>query len=291
MHQFFLPGCPEPLCPAEDELTNIQWRKVDEIHQAWQQGEAFYLPPILRVMRALASESGNERIEHAIRQLQEHPSNLIESREVVEGLRVQAYRTPTLPPAQNTNTFFLGTHRLLVVDPATPYEDEQGRFDALMKRLLAEGRRFEAVILSHHHADHVGDAKRVAERWSLPVWGHRLTAEKLGLTFDRYLEEGDVLEGWRVLHTPGHAPGHLCFWHPEKQALVAADMVAEESTIIIEPHDGGNLKEYLESLERLIALNPRSLVPSHGHLRADGGHLLSQTLAHRKSESLKLRAT
>ena len=289
VHQFFLADCPEALCAAQDELTDIEWRGIDDIHQAWLNGEAFYLPPILRVMRALASERGEGRIENAIRQLQEHPSNPIESREVIGGLRVQAYRTPTLPPAEHTNTFFLGSHRLLIVDPATPDEKEQERFDALVKRLLAEGRRFEAVVLSHHHADHVGDAQRVAERWSLPIWGHQLTAEKLGMSFERYLDEGDVFDGWQILHTPGHAPGHLCFWHEEKRALVVADMVAEESTIIIEPHDGGNLKAYMRSLERLIALVPRSLVPSHGHLRTDGSQLLLQTLEHRKKRITQIK--
>ena len=289
VHQFFLEDCPEPLCPAQDELTDIQWRSVEDIHQAWLNGEAFYLPPILRVMRALASENGEGRMENAIRQLQEHPSNPIESREVIGGLRVQAYRTPTLPPAEHTNTFFLGSHRLFIVDPATPDEIERERFDALIRRMLAEGRRFEAVILSHHHADHVGDAQRVAERWSLPIWGHQLTADKLGMDFDRYLDDGHDIDGWEVLHTPGHAPGHLCFWHAEKRALVAADMVAEESTIIIEPHDGGNLQAYMQSLERLIALKPRSLVPSHGHLRTDGSHLLAQTLAHRKKRITQIK--
>ncbi|MBL92921.1 MAG: hypothetical protein CMH56_14050 [Myxococcales bacterium] len=289
VHQFFLKDCPDPICPAQDELTDIQWRRVDDVHQAWLNGEAFYLPPILRVMRALGSERGEGRMENAIRQLQEHPSNPIESREVIGGLRVQAYRTPTLPPAAHTNTFFLGSHRLLIVDPATPDAAEQERFDALVKRLLAEGRRFEAVVLSHHHADHVGDAQRVAERWSLPIWGHQCTADKLGMTFDRYLEEGDAFDGWQFLHTPGHAVGHLCFWHAEKRALVAADMVAEESTIIIEPHDGGDLKAYMQSLERLIALQPRSLVPSHGHLRTDGSHLLAQTLDHRKKRVTQIQ--
>ena len=147
---------------------------------------------------------------------------------------------------------------------------------------MAEGKEPKAIVLSHHHHDHVGDAQRVAQKWRLPIWGHKQTAEKLSLNFDRYLMDGDALGSWHLLHTPGHAVGHLCFWNPQQRSLVAADMVAEESTIIIEPHDGGILKAYMESLKRLIALKPKTLTPSHGHLRTDGAALLSQTLSHRQ---------
>ena len=67
-------------------------------------------------------------------------------------------------------------------------------------------------------------------------------------------------------------------------------MVAEDSTIIIEPHDGGELKTYMESLKRLIALQPRTLTPSHGHLRTDGTTLLRQTLEHRQKRIAQIRA-
>ena len=70
----------------------------------------------------------------------------------------------------------------------------------------------------------------------------------------------DAIDTWTginlalgITRTPGHA-GHLCFWQPTQKTLVAADMVAEDSTIIIEPHDGGELAAYMASLKRLIAL-------------------------------------
>jgi endoribonuclease LACTB2 len=282
VHQFFLNDCPKPQMPMQDELTQVQWRSVEVIDKGWREGQFAYLPPILRVMNALTLFAGASRVPEAIKWLQQNDADSIECREVLAGLCVQAYQTPTLPPATRTNTFLLGTKELYIVDPATPYGPEQERFDKLMTRLLAEGKTLKAVVLSHHHSDHVGDAQRVATKWSLPIWGHQLTAEKLDLTFDRYLDEGDVLGSWTLLHTPGHAPGHFCFWQAEQRSLVAADMVAEDSTIIIEPHDGGELKTYMESLKRLIALQPRTLTPSHGHLRTDGTALLEHTLSHRQ---------
>ena len=182
----------------------------------------------------------------------------------------------------NTCQYFYFRVRIFIIDPATPYESEQTRFDQLLERLTAEGKKLKAVVLSHHHHDHVGDARRVALKWGLPIWGHKQTSEKLGYTFERYLVDGDYLGRWQALHTPGHAVGHLCFWCPEQRSLIAADMVAEESTIIIEPHDGGTLKAYMESLRRLIALEPKTLTPSHGHLRTDGVELLRKTLSHRE---------
>ena len=289
VHQFFLKGCPEPQMEMQDELTDVTWRAITDIDQGWRAGYFAYLPPILRVMRALTRFGGTSRIPQAIKALQKNPAPSIEYREVLAGLGVQAYQTPTLPPATRTNMFLLGSENLFLVDPATPYPEEQSRCDALLERLVTQGKNLKAVVLSHHHHDHVGDATRISQKWDIPIWGHRKTAEKLNMNFDRYLDEGDQLGAWHLLHTPGHAPGHLCFWQPTQKTLVAADMVAEDSTIIIEPHDGGELAAYMASLKRLIALGPRTLTPSHGHLRTDGETLLRKTLAHREQRILQIK--
>src|SRR4028119_2312116 len=50
--------------------------------------------------------------------------------------------------------------------------------------------------------------------------------------------DGPEPQAWQVLHTPGHAPGHVCLYEPALGALVAGDMAAGAGTILTTPGDG-----------------------------------------------------
>jgi glyoxylase-like metal-dependent hydrolase (beta-lactamase superfamily II) len=68
----------------------------------------------------------------------------------------------------------------------------------------------------------------------------------------------------RALHTPGHAPGHLCFVEEGGLgSVLAGDLLSAVSTIVIDPPEG-DMDAYLASLERLLATGPRTLFPGHG---------------------------
>ena len=66
-----------------------------------------------------------------------------------------------------------------------------------------------------------------------------------------------------AIHTPGHAPGHLCFLESSSRALIAGDMVAGVGTILIEPGDG-DMQQYLTSLQQMDELDTAQLLPAHG---------------------------
>ena len=195
-------------------------------------------------------------------------------RELSRSLEAFAVRTPTLPPATHTNSYALGSRDVLLVEPATPYEDEQRAWIAWARALPSSGRRAVAILATHHHPDHVGGLDVLARELGLGVWAHPLTVERLPAEqralVTRRLAEGEeiVLEGpvpaaWRVLHTPGHAPGHVCLFEPESGAVVVGDMVASVGTILVEPGDG-DMTVYLEQLARLEALGARVALPAHG---------------------------
>src|SRR5262249_1179236 len=91
-----------------------------------------------------------------------------------------------------------------------------------------------------------------------------------------------------AMHTPGHAPGHLCFWHPGDRWLIAGDMVASIGTIIIDPDDAGDMAAYIAQLERLDALPLRRILPAHGEPIDQPHERLGFYVAHRLERERKV---
>jgi glyoxylase-like metal-dependent hydrolase (beta-lactamase superfamily II) len=212
---------------------------------------------------------------------------------VSDGIRVLPVRTPTLPPATHTNVYILGHGRLALVDPASPYDDEQARLDAAVDELQRQGERVVEVVLTHHHVDHVSGAAHVAARLGVGVAAHAVTATRLKgrLEVTRLIGDGERLEqGLRAMWTPGHAPGHLCFVDERSRAVVAGDMVASVGTIIVEPDDGGDMRVYLDSLRALRALDASVLLPAHGPPIRDANGKLDFYVAHRLEREARVLA-
>lgn len=196
---------------------------------------------------------------------------MLAPRTIARGVELVSARTPTLPPATHTNSYAIGERELVLVEPATPHEDEQRAWLAWARALASQGRTLVALALTHHHLDHVGGAALFARELGLPIWAHAATAARLPeLPIARRLDEGELLtldgavpQRWTVLHTPGHAPGHVCFLEASEGVVLVGDMVATVGTILIEPNDG-DMRAYLAQLERLASLDARVALPAHG---------------------------
>jgi len=203
-------------------------------------------------------------------------------------IRVLALRTPTLPPAAHTNVYLVGpdTGPVVVVDPGSPYPEEQALLDAVLAELP-----IAAVLLTHHHGDHIGGAAALATRWSVPIAAHAATARRLEGIVDvtQLIADGEMVHGMTAVHTPGHAEGHLCFEVPSPlgSATIAGDMVAGVGTILIDPSEG-DMAHYLESLERLLARPATMLLPAHGPAIPDGSAKLVEYLAHRRMREARV---
>ena len=215
-------------------------------------------------------------------------------------LRRLPLRSPTLPPAEHTNLYVIGQRDLLLVDPGTPDERENQRALAVLEELADEGHRVRGILLSHHHFDHTSGLTQLRRHLDVPVYAHAETAKHLhhlGQPVDRLLDEGDVLpfgpEGLQVLHTPGHAAGHLCLLDRASHSLIVGDMVASIGTILIETTDGGDMRLYIESLRRLQDLAQQAalrLWPAHGASVAAGAMLLAAYIHHRAMREEKVMA-
>ncbi|MCB9650199.1 MAG: MBL fold metallo-hydrolase [Deltaproteobacteria bacterium] len=283
----------------DGEMRDPEWadpRAVLRAHLA----QAVLLPP--PTQWALSQVAAG--LEGVAARLVAHPGARGEEHldfEPLAGIRALPLLSPTLPPATTTNAYLLGHEKLLVVDPAAYDADERDKLLCLLEARMDRGATLEAVVLTHHHGDHVGAAEWLRKKLHAPVWAHPLTRDllvgKVGV--DRTLSEGDVLDlgldeagvpfTWRVLHTPGHARGHIVLedLRPGGRALVVGDMVAAIGSIIIDP-DEGDMAEYLAQLARLRALPPRVLLPAHGPPIVDGYGKLDEYIAHRLMRERKV---
>lgn len=209
---------------------------------------------------------------------------------VAAGVLRFATRTPTLPPATHTNSYALeGGGQSILVEPASPYPDQQHGFLSWVRALES---RPTAIVATHHHPDHVGGAAFYARELGLPLWAHAKTAALLPeLSFARLLADGDVLRlgttAWQVLHTPGHASGHVCLHDADNATLVVGDMVASVGTILIPPDDG-DMGEYLRQLERLAQLDAKWALPAHGDPIDTPSVLFRAYVAHRLAREQKV---
>jgi endoribonuclease LACTB2 len=279
------------------ELETGEWLRPHEALQHWTEGGCLIVTPILSALLALAE--GAHDFAPRLHSVSQDTRDLWEQRiEMRQGFFLSPLRTPTIPPATHTNCYIVGGEEQVIIDPGSPYSDEQARLDVVLESLLAEGRRFREIIITHLHPDHIGGVMHIAERFNLPVATHRLTAAAINgeggeVRVDRLIEDNELILlknqrddlEWRLraLWTPGHARGHLSFHEERTGTLLTGDCVVGFGTVVIAPPEG-NLNDYLASLRRYLAL-PKltALMPGHGPVIADARGKIKEYLRHRQA--------
>ena len=210
--------------------------------------------------------------------------------ELAPGVRRIVAPNPSMMTGPGTNTYLFGDKAIAVVDPGPSLrahiEDVVDRAGAPIRWILA----------THTHPDHSPGVSRLAELTGADVLGIPAPdGDKQDQSFapTRVLADGDVLETdeftLKAIHTPGHASNHLCFLHDATNWIVTGDHVIDGSTVVINPPDG-NMKQYLESLQRVKALAPDALLPGHGDRIEEPGRVIDWIIAHRLEREAKVRA-
>lgn len=251
--------------------------------------EALAAPPILHVLEVLAQDGPAAGLGR-LRDPSETNLGPLRRIEMRPGVLMFPLATHTLPPALTTNTYLLGTGEAVLVDPGSPLDAENERLErALTAARDKLGRRVTAIWLTHHHPDHIGGVERLRRFLGVPVLAHPATAERLagriavaGTLGDgqRIVLTGDPPFPVRVIHTPGHARGHLCFFDETHGSVLTGDLVAGLGTIVVDPPEG-DMDDYLASLDKLAALDPRTLFPSHGPAIKNAVAKLREYIEHR----------
>lgn len=202
-------------------------------------------------------------------------------------------QNPGIFTGPGTNTYLVGTGRKrILVDTGQGVEAYVGVLDRALQRAGADG--IQEIVLTHSHPDHGGGLPHVQQRWG-PLRVSKLPGPddaKMGLVAEP-LADGAVVrtEGatLRAVHTPGHALDHLCFVLEEENALFSGDNVLGVGTTVIPSH-GGDLLDYMNSLDRMLALAPSRIYPAHGPMIADAPAKLRAYIAHRNAREAQILA-
>jgi ribonuclease/clavin/mitogillin len=280
------------------EIVGLEWITPRDARKRWQAGALRLSTPVAFVLQHLAALNMPEVLPW----LRNTPGLDFEKPnrfELRRGMGLVPVRSVVIPPATHTNCVIWGEEALWVIDPGANDPIEQAYLLAHIEHLVALGGQVQAILLTHGHPDHTGAVEAIRARYGAPVYAHPATSGQDHFVIDRPLHEGDVIEivgdpGWRmrVLHTPGHDPGHLCFIEETTRTLIAGDMASNPGTILVAPSYGGNMQHYLDSLERLLGEEFSFLLPAHG-LPLWGKaakEKLRELLAHRLAREAKIIA-
>jgi len=222
-----------------------------------------------------------------------------EARELRPGIRRIVANNPGPFTFKGTNTYLVGTDQIAVIDPGP---DDTEHLNAVLE--AAGDGKISHIILTHTHRDHCDglDAlKRAtgAETWAMAGEGMtRGTAASspsgedftdISFRPDHRLRDGDRIagDGWSLtaVHTPGHAPDHLCFVHGTEDgpsgAFFSGDHVMGWSTSVVAPPEG-NMGDYMRSLERLLDRQDEIFLPGHGGAIRTPRRVVKAYIVHRK---------
>jgi 8-oxo-dGTP pyrophosphatase MutT (NUDIX family) len=183
---FFLAHCPakqEPRITADSELESGEWIVAQQAFAKWQRSELIVVPPVLHGLRTLAAGLGDDLLERFLSVPAAH-REVTRRMEFHPNIICFPLRTPTRPPATHTNCYLIySSQELLIVDPGSPYEDEQAALAKCVDDLIAGASTPREIVLTHVHPDHVAGVNALnghlerSHGLRVPVAAHRLTAE------------------------------------------------------------------------------------------------------------------
>lgn len=268
------------------EIRAAEWRSPADWISAWRSGRLLCAPPTVAILQALADNPDAHSAPGLARDFE--PADRVACVEPVGGVRILPVRSNTIPPAQHTNCLYVAGSGLLI-DPS-PASDRE------LERLLLtiEDWPLDAIFLTHHHADHNERANALARARGVPLRCSDDTRRRIaqregedwfqGVTVET-VSDGDRIATWQgeavhAIAVPGHDAGQLAPTAESRAWSLVSDLIQGVGTVVV-GGDEGDMAQYFASLQRMIALDPKVIVPSHG-MAMGGTWKLRKTLEHRQ---------
>jgi hydroxyacylglutathione hydrolase len=187
-------------------------------------------------------------------------------------------------PANYFNVYLLGD---VLIDAATRWGTRR-----ILRQL--RGRPLRLVALTHCHPDHQGAVKAVCETSGVPFACHRADVPAMDgrgpmlpqnkvlrigewlwagphYPVERVLEDGDEVAGFRVVHAPGHTPGHIMFFREADRLCIAGDVLANINFLTGKPQlreppafFSVDAAQNRRSMRTLVNLKPKVVCFGHG---------------------------
>ena len=151
------------------------------------------------------------------------------------------------PFQENMYVVYDNTKECIIIDPGCYTEKERTE---LRRFITSEGLKPVKLINTHCHIDHVLGNKFTSELWDLELYMHKEdlplleNAGNIGKMYGfedyegspypkHFLAQDDTLtfgeSSFKILFTPGHAPGHICLYSKENNLLIAGDVIFQRS--------------------------------------------------------------
>ncbi|MCC4113845.1 MBL fold metallo-hydrolase [Aromatoleum toluclasticum] len=193
---------------------------------------------------------------------------------------IQLRIVPVTPFEQNCSIVWCDkTMRGAVVDPGGDLDRIRAAADKL-------GVKIEKLLITHGHIDHAGGTAKLARELGVPVegpqeedrfWIAGMPQQSKMFGFpdvesfepDRWLHDGDTVtvgeESFRVIHAPGHTPGHVVFFHADARLAIVGDVLFAGSIGRTDFPKGDHATLIHSIREKLFPLGDDiTFVPGHG---------------------------
>ena len=175
---------------------------------------------------------------------------------------------------RDSNTYVIGK---TIIDPGSGLD-----IDYLKSQIKEAGLEMDdikKIVNTHCHFDHMGADKQLQDEYGYEIYMHPLdkksvdeklddvtVATSFGMTTPdldiKQLNEGDMVEGYEVIHTPGHTRGGICLCNGK--SLISGDTVFSGGNFGRTDLPTGNSKQMAESILRIADLDVVQLFPGHG---------------------------
>lgn len=271
----------------KNEAHLAHWMSSAELLRQFDKGFVLAVPPVIKIITTLGTNPDVQTIPDL--NFSYDKDNHVPYIESLKSVRQLMPLSNTLPPAARTNAFLIGDNGpKILVDPS-PKDPEEYR--KLKNTIQLFG--LDKILLSHHHPDHHERSVELAREFKVPMMMSQDTYTRLTNIIPGYfaeveiqlVKEGDVVTQWlgrnvTVYEVPGHDEGQVALAPEDMSWFIAGDLFQGVGTVVIGDSEG-DMTKYFKTLEKVIALKPRVLFPSHG-IGLGGTNILKNTLEHRR---------